>query len=492
MAGSSSASHTPRGHAHWTLFLLFLVNVFNVGDRALLGFVAEPVRVELSLTDTELAILIGPLFAVFNLAAGLVIARMVDHGSRVRILALGLACWSAATAATGLAESFSSLAAMRIAVGIGEATAFPAAMSLIPDLFAQRSRGRAIAVFQTSGFVGAALSTVAAGMLAAAFGWRAMFVLCGAAGIVLAAVLTFSLREPARQEAQHTGGNPPFPSHRLAGLQGNAARVLRQPGFVWLASAFGLAAVVAAVLGAWGPAFLQRFHDVPLQTLGFVIGPAIGLGGIIGTLASGHLSDRLLNRAQDSRVLLRVPLVAMPLAAPFMAGFAYAPGPLQAITCMAMTNVLMSCAVAPCLHFALSTCKHRDRGLVSAIMLASAGVIGGGLGPFFVGLLSDRLALGANGLRYAIAATSVTPLLAAACLLRASRAETVVLGAGVTPGRCRSARGDQGCCSIGVAHAGPLPTPFAPGIRVMGNAAPGPQAQREADMHHDHQADRLR
>jgi len=351
----------------------------------------------------------------------------------VRILALGLACWSAATAATGLAESFSLLAAMRIAVGIGEATAFPAAMSLIPDLFAQRTRGRAIAVFQTSGFVGATLSTIAAGMLASAFGWRTMFVLCGTIGVVLAAMLMFSMREPARQVGQHPAEHPRLPRRLLADLQEGAARVLKQPGFVWLAAAFGTAAIVAAVLGTWGPALLQRLHDMPLRTLGLVFGPTIGLGGIFGSLASGHLSDRFLKQAHDPRVLLRVPLLAMPLAAPFMAGFAYAPSPLQAITCMATMNVLMSCAVAPCLYFALSTCANSDRGLVSAIMLASAGVIGGGLGPFFVGLLSDQLALsmGAEGLRHAIAATSVTPLLAAACLLLAGRAETVRLGAGV-------------------------------------------------------------
>ena len=430
---SGAASPSPAVHAHWALFLLFLANVFNVGDRALLGVVTEPVRLELALSDTRMALINGPLFVAFNLAAGLVIARLVDHGNRIRILALGLASWSVATAATGLSDDFSSLAAARIAVGVGEATAFPAAMSLVPDLFAQRVRGRAIAAFQTSGFVGISAGTIAAGMLAAAFGWRTMFFLCGAAGLLLAAVLAVTVREPPRPGAGRADHPPP--RQLLADLPHGVARLLGRPGFSTLAIGFGIAAMMAAVLGAWGPAFLQRTHDVPLATLGLVIGPAIGLGGIAGTLASGHLADRLLNQAQDPRALLRVPLIAMPLAVPFMAGFVYAPGLAPAIACMAIMNVLMSCAVAPCIHFALSTCAPGDRGLVSAIMLAASGVIGGGLGPFLVGLLSDRLALtvGVDGLRHAIGAMSVTPLLAAACLLLARRAAPARLSEGVTP-----------------------------------------------------------
>ena len=120
--------------AGWTLFLLFLANVLNVGDRMLLGVVTEPVRKDLALSDTQMALANGLLFVLFNLIAGLFIARLVDRGNRVRILVLGIAGWSLATAATGLAENFTMLAIARLGVGAGEATAFPAVMSLIPPV----------------------------------------------------------------------------------------------------------------------------------------------------------------------------------------------------------------------------------------------------------------------------------------------------------------------------------------------------------------------
>ena len=151
------------GAACWTLFVLLLANAFNVGDRTLLGVVTEPVRLELNLSDTQMSLANGFLFVLFNLAGGLVIARFVDRGNRKRILALGLAGWSLATAATGLAQDFFTLSLARIGVGIGEATAFPAAMSLIPDLFSPSARGKAIGVFQSSTLIGVIGGTILAG-----------------------------------------------------------------------------------------------------------------------------------------------------------------------------------------------------------------------------------------------------------------------------------------------------------------------------------------
>jgi len=172
---SDDAPSVSRATALWALCLLFVANVLNTGDRALLGVVTEQVRGELSLSDTQMSLANGLFFTVFNLVGGLFLSRLIDRGNRTRILALGIAGWSIATAATGLATDFAPLAIARIGVGIGEATAFPAAMSLIPDLFRTQARGRAVAVFQSSVFIGIVGGTIAAGVLAAAIGWRAMF-----------------------------------------------------------------------------------------------------------------------------------------------------------------------------------------------------------------------------------------------------------------------------------------------------------------------------
>ena len=162
---------TTSNASWWALFVLFLANIFNQGDRILFGTVVDPIGRDLAISDTQMSLASGLLFVLFNLVGGLFIARFVDRGNRVRILAIGVAGWSLATAATGLSTDFATLSLARIATGIGEATAFPAAMSLIPDLFRADARGRAIAIFQTSSFVGIVGGTIIGGVLAAAIGW---------------------------------------------------------------------------------------------------------------------------------------------------------------------------------------------------------------------------------------------------------------------------------------------------------------------------------
>lgn len=409
-----------RGFACWTLFVLFVSNVFNVGDRSLLGVVTEPVRFELALSDTQMSLANGFLFVLFNLLAGIFIARLVDRGNRTRILAIGIAGWSISTAATGLADDFITLSLARIGVGVGEATAFPAAMSLIPELFRTEARGKAVAVYQTSGMVGVVGGTILAGLLAASIGWRSMFMVCGGAGVVLAAITLLTLREPVRAP---WGTKLQDGSTYLEDLLNACRRVTAQPGFLPLALAFGMSAMVGAVLGAWGPAFLQRSHGVSLAQVGLVIGPAVGIGGIVGTLISGASADWLVGRRGVHADMLRVPLFTLPLAAPFTAGFALAPTLVGAMASAFAINLLLSCAVAPCINYAITRADPGDRAMTSTIMLAATGLIGGALGPLIVGGLSDELSadLGTESLRYAISAMAVTPLIATRFLIAAIR-----------------------------------------------------------------------
>jgi MFS family permease len=417
---------TPAGRpvspviAGWTLFLLFLANVLNVGDRMLLGVVTEPVRHDLALSDTQMALANGLLFVLFNLIAGLFIARLVDRGNRVRILTIGIALWSLSTAATGLARNFPELAVARLAVGVGEATAFPAVMSLIPDLFRPRVRGTAVGVFQAGSFVGIVGGTVLAGVVAAALGWRPMFIVCGVAGVILATIVVLTMREPARERPADLRADA---GGWLSGLAAGLRRVMAVPGMVPLALGFGISAMMGPVLGAWGPAFLQRTHDVPLREVGILIGPPVGIAGLVGTLVSGPIADRMARKCGSVSATLRLPLVTLPLSVPFMAGFIFAPTLFATMLCATGMNLLLSCAFVPCINCAVARVGAGDRALVSTVMLAASGLIGGALGPFIVGALSDTLTpqLGAEGLRYALSAMIASPLLAAGFLFAAYR-----------------------------------------------------------------------
>jgi MFS family permease len=327
--------------------------------------------------------------------------------------------WSISTAGTGLAHNFAELAAARLGVGVGEATAFPAVMSLIPDLFRPQVRGTAIGVFQSSSFVGIVGGTILAGVVAAALGWRPMFIVCGAAGVVLATVVMLTVREPDREESPDTTGDA---GRWLAGMAAGLRRVIQVPGFVPLALGFGVSAMMGAVLGAWGPAFLQRSHGVALREVGIVIGPAVGIGGLVGTLVSGAIADRLARMRGSVSAMLRLPLVALPLSTPFMAGFIFAPTLLVTMLCAAGMNFLLSCAFVPCINYAVARIGAGDRALISTVMLAASGLIGGALGPLIVGALSDGLTpqFGGESLRYALSAMIASPLLATAFLIAVS------------------------------------------------------------------------
>jgi len=416
--GVAPADAAPRRGARYALLLLFLANLLNVADRMLLGIVVDPVKADLALSDTQMSIVAGFAFVAFNLVVGIFIAHWVDRGDRRLILVLGVALWSAATASTGLAQGFASLAAARILVGVGEATALPVAYSMIADLFAAPRRPRAIAVFQASTFIGLVLGSVLAGVLAAAHGWRAMFLTCGIAGFALVALLLATLREPARVE-DVIAGDAVLPDN----LARSIGHLLRLPGFVALSIGTAFATMVGGVLPAWAPTFLLRSHHVPLAAVGALIGPTVGIGGIAGTLVSGMLASRLSRGRGSELPGLLVPLVALPLAIPCMATFTFARSLAVTMTAAAAMNFLLAMAVGPCIAVAIGMAPARMRAVSSTLMLVATGLIGSALAPALVGAISDRLRSGLadESLRYGIAAIIPTPALAALFLWRAYR-----------------------------------------------------------------------
>lgn len=394
--------------AGYTLFLLFLANFLNVADRALLGIVIDPVKADLVLTDTQMSIVSGTAFVLFNLIMGIFIARWVDFGNRKRILILGVALWSGATALTGVATGFWSLGITRILVGVGEATAFPVAISMISDLFSAPRRPRSIAIFQASTFLGIVVGSILAGVLAAAHGWRAMFLICGLSGFALVALMMVSMREPERI------GETEGETGQEADLFRAISHMMRLPGFVPLSLGMAFAGMAVSALPVWAPAFLLRSHGVPLAAVGAIIGPAVGLGGISGTVASGMLASHLVRKRGGDVYGLLVPLIAVPLAAPFYLVFISASSLTLAMTSATVMNFLLATAVGPCIAVAISIAPSRMRAVSSTLMLLASGIIGGAIAPLIVGWASDLLAPQYQGesLRYALATMAPTPLIA--------------------------------------------------------------------------------
>lgn len=197
-------------YSWYVLSILVLVYVLNFVDRQILSILANDIKKDLSLTDADLGFLYGTAFAVFYSLFGIPLGRLADSWHRVRLMSAGLALWSVMTAVSGLSRTGGQLTAARIGVGVGEATASPAAYSLISDYFPQRLRATALSIYSSGLFLGGGLSLLVGGLIVekwnAAYpaggpfglvGWQAAFMAVGLPGVLLA-LLVATLREPIR------------------------------------------------------------------------------------------------------------------------------------------------------------------------------------------------------------------------------------------------------------------------------------------------------
>jgi MFS family permease len=402
--------------ALYTLVLLLLANAFNYADRALLGIVVEPIRKELHLSDTEISIISGFAFSLFFLAAGIGIARWVDRGNRRLILVLGVALWSGATAATGYAQGFYSLSLCRMLVGIGEATVFPVALSLLADLYPGPKLARTVSVFQASSGIGIMIGSILAGILAAWLGWRTMFEIFGAAGLALVLLVALTMRPTPRTIALADQAND-------GGLFASIRAVWAVPGVPWLALGYGASNMALACLPVWSPAFLLRSHGVQLADVGALVGPPAVIGGIAGGILSGMLATRLIERTNNGWAGLIVPIVALPLAVPAYATFLFAPTLPVVVIAIAIMNFLLSSGLGPCVALAVSLVPPTQRGVTSTVMLIVQNLLAFALGPLLIGIVSDSLApsYGPDSLRYALAVMLIAPAAGAVLLWQARR-----------------------------------------------------------------------
>ena len=412
MVTTDTESKTPSGGfaASYTLFLLLVVNVINYADRALLGIVVEPIRKELLLNDTQISIISGFAFSLFFLVAAIGIARWVDRGNRRLILAIGVALWSAATAATGHVEGFYSLALCRMLIGVGEATVFPVALSLLADLYPGPKLTRSVSIFQASSGIGIMVGSVLAGVLAATFGWRSMFEIFGAAGLVVVVLVAFTMRQTPRLSSTNT--------EPQGGLWAAIKSVWAIPGMPYLAMGYGASNMALACLPVWSPAFLLRSHGVQLAEVGALVGPPAVLGGIAGGILAGILATRLIQKSGRRAAGLLVPIVALPLAIPAYATFLFAPSLSIVVPAIAVMNFLLSSGLGACVALAVSLVASTQRGVTSTVMLIVQNLLAFALGPLIIGLVSDGLApaYGEESLRYALATMLIAPLVASVML----------------------------------------------------------------------------
>ena len=394
----TSVRPVPRGVARYALGILLVVYIFNFIDRSILSILLEPIKNEFHVSDTALGFLSGIAFAAFYTLVGIPVAGWADRGSRRTIIALALLIWSAMTAATGLARSFTQLAIARVGVGVGEAGCSPPAHSLISDFFPPDRRATALSIYALGIPIGGGIGFLAGGWLNELFDWRTAFFVVGLPGILLAAVVRITLKEPPRGVY-----DPPVEEATEAPNFKESLAFLRAlPAFRFIALGGALHAFYGYGAQAFVASFFMRSHDLESGEVGTWLA-AIGFSaGVLGTYLGGFLSDRLA--AYDVRWYAWLPALATFLFLPFAFLTYLWPDPYQALLFSVPGSILGGMYLGPTFALTQSMVRPEMRAMASAILLFVLNIIGLGLGPQGVGLLSDWLnpSLGQQALRYAL------------------------------------------------------------------------------------------
>jgi len=382
--------------ASWyALFIMTLIHSTHYLDRIVVSIVIEPIRHEFGLSDSQLGLLTGLVYGLTFAVAGLPLGYLVDRVNRRNLLAMVVLCWSCFTAFAAFAQSFSQLLLARMAVGAAEAGGSPTSMSMISDLFPPRKRSTAMGVLFLSTSVGAAGSAIIGSYVAVHYGWRAAFLIAGLPGAIFASILLLTVKEPLRGAMDPARVEP----KAMPSLKETARFLIGQKSLRHLFIAMPLAIMAISANSAWLVAFLMRVHHLDLAHASIVAGITFGGFSAAGSILGGLLSDRVGKVIAGRRIGLAATtsLLAVPVA---VAATLVENTPL-AIASWFILAMLAFSTIPPTFGSMVSLAKPRMRGITLAGMQVVTNLIGYGLAPFVVGMLSDLVG-GENSLRLAL------------------------------------------------------------------------------------------
>ncbi|HEX7760442.1 MAG TPA: MFS transporter [Caulobacteraceae bacterium] len=434
----STAPPFSRAYTRYAMWLLLGIYVINFLDRQVINILAEPIKQDLGLADWQLGLMSGLAFAVFYTVLGIPIARLAERRNRAIIIGSATALWSGFTALCATAGNFWQLIAYRIGVGVGEAGCTPPAHSLIVDYTPKEKRASALAFYAMGTPIGSLLGLMMGGVIADAYGWRTAFLVAGAPGVVFALLAVFTLKEPRRMMRQH--------ADKLAAASATfsqtVAYLMKRRTFWLIAFAAAIKAFIGYGHAPFTASFFLRNHGPEVQDLassigmtlgydlksvgflGLVLGFMSGTAGAIGSLTGGWIADRYGRR--DLRAYMVAPAIASLITIPILIVALTVDSAATALLILPINYFLATLWYGPVYGTAQSVVPPHMRATAAAILLFIINLIGLGLGPLAVGLLSDGfnrgLGLGAaDGVRWALIVSTLFGMVAFACFWTARR-----------------------------------------------------------------------
>jgi MFS family permease len=423
---STPNSRPSLAYPWFVVAILMVAYVFSFVDRQILNLLVGPVRRDLGISDTQMSLLMGFSFAILYTVLGIPIGRLADNRSRRGLIVAGLVVWSIMTALCGTARHYWQLFLYRVGVGVGEASLSPAAYSMIADYFPPDRRATAISVYSMGIYLGTGLAFLLGGLVirfVAAQGevslpligatrpWQLVFLILGAAGVLFSLAFLF-VREPARQGAAAEA----VPLREVIGYLRTHRRTVLCHNV-----GFALLALCSYGSGAWIPTFFVRTHGWQMGDTGIVYGLMVMVFGSAGMLFGGLLADRW-SRQGKADAAMRVGLYSGALA--LVSGLAYPAMPTGMLAALALVPSVFALgmpfgAAAAAIQ---DIVPNRMRGQTSAVFLFVVNLIGLGLGPTAVALITDYVFADDLALRWSLLIVSLASSTAALLVLAAGRA----------------------------------------------------------------------
>ena len=400
---NSGTQNWPEPRQAWyALGLCTVALMFNFLDRGILTLLVEPIKRDMQLTDTQISLIIGFAFVSFYAVVGLPIARLVDSHSRRLILGTGIALWSGMTAVCGIAQNFWQLFAARLGVGVGEACNGPATFSLLSDLFPKEKLSKALSVLNIGFVFGQGIALIVGGTIVGMLSqlpeitlpvigqmraWQLTFFVVGIPGLIIAGLMA-TVIEPKRRGLIASSENA-RPKPEALPLK-DIFKFLFDNRRAYAPMFLGLAVQGIMVIGiiSWIPTFFIRHHHWTIAHFGQVLGLIFLLISPLGLLTGGFLSERFAKKGYDD-ANIRVLVISAVLVVPFIVLFPLVSNPYVSIALLAGQNFILAIAIGPQNAAFQVITPNQIRGQVTALFLFVFNIIGFGLGPTFIAVITD-------------------------------------------------------------------------------------------------------
>ena len=392
-AHAENTGYGSKSYRSYVLSALTLIYILNFVDRGLLAVVGPDLVPELGISDTQFGLLTDFGFALLYTIVGIPLARLADTGHRVWIMTVCIALWSLMTALCGLSTeitigsitigAFWVLLMCRVGVGVGEAGCTPPANSLIADYFTPRERSQALGVYAMGVTLGSMFANLIGGWVTDAFDWRTAFFVVGLPGLLIAIIFKVTVKEPPRGYTDPVGSKP---KERIE-LRDAIRELTTKPAFWLMTAGATIAAFCGYGISSFQSIFLVRAHGITTGEAAIWINTPVALVAAGCTFATGWLATKLYKKYPGA--IAWVPAIGLALSVPFYLIVFTTENLLYAGICLGIGGFAKYGYLAAQYTIGQGVVSMRVRATATAVLLFIVNLIGYGLGPLFIGAISD-------------------------------------------------------------------------------------------------------